>query len=382
MDDDSFRLAHPARPPPDRASESPAYLSEQLITYIGNKRSLLPLIGQAFDHVRTALGRDRISIVDLFSGSGIVSRYARAFASHVTANDLETYSCLTNRCYLSNRADVNLELVARTIEQLHQRALSEPVPGFITELYAPRNEAHIQPGERVFYTRRNAIYLDTVRQLIDASDPALQPYLLAPLLWQASVHVNTSGVFKGFYKNGDGVGQFGGAGRNALSRILRDIRLAPPILSNIDCCCDVVRADANQLIHELDPADLIYLDPPYNQHPYGSNYFMLNLLCDNQRPEALSPVSGIPTDWNRSVYNSRPQAQRALFDLVADCRARFVLLSYNSEGFISHRDFLTGLRSCGKVSVMDTAYNAFRGSRNLQNRDLHVTEYLYLVDKS
>jgi len=49
--------------------------------------------------------------------------------------------------------------------------------------------------------------------------------------------------------------------------------------------------------------DLIYLDPPYNQHPYGSNYFMLNLICTNERPHTLSKVSGIPGDWNKSQYN-------------------------------------------------------------------------------
>ena len=30
--------------------------------------------------------------------------------------------------------------------------------------------------------------------------------------------------------------------------------------------------------------DLAYFDPPYNQHPYGSNYFMLNLLVHYRRP--------------------------------------------------------------------------------------------------
>ena len=39
--------------------------------------------------------------------------------------------------------------------------------------------------------------------------------------------------------------------------------------------------------------DLVYLDPPYNQHPYGSNYFMLNVIANNQTTK-ISKVSGIP----------------------------------------------------------------------------------------
>lgn len=108
---------------------------------------------------------------------------------------------------------------------------------------------------------------------------------------------------------------------------------------------------------------------------------MLNLLCDYRRPEDVSSVSGIPTDWKRSRYNKAQHAEAALFDAVENVKAKFVLISYNSEGFISHERFLSELVSLGEVSVMDTRYNTFRGCRNLSGRDIHVTEFLYLVDK-
>ncbi len=60
---------------PFEAGESPAYLQEQLITYIGNKRSLLPFIGEAVRKVQRALGTEKLRILDLFSGTGIVARY-------------------------------------------------------------------------------------------------------------------------------------------------------------------------------------------------------------------------------------------------------------------------------------------------------------------
>ena len=64
----------------------------------------------------------------------------------------------------------------------------------------------------------------------------------------------------------------------------------------------------DKLEKHLPLLDLLYLDPLYNQHPYGFNYFMLNLLCDYRRPERISRVSGIPRDWNRSPYNGRRTA--------------------------------------------------------------------------
>jgi adenine-specific DNA-methyltransferase len=365
----------------DTWDESDDYLNRQIITYIGNKRSLLPFIGKGIDVARRALGQERIKFLDLFSGSGIVSRYAKRFSSTLYANDLERYSDLLNRCYLSNQEDVDLAEVSRTIAALHKRVERELAAGFITQLYAPKNEKRIGAGERVFYTRRNAMYIDTARQLIAELPQPMQTYVLAPLLAAASVHTNTSGVFKGFYKNKEGIGQYGGTGKNALTRILKDITLEVPVLSRFSSEVNVLRQDANKLVHDLPEVDVAYFDPPYNQHPYGSNYFMLNLIADYTPPQETSEVSGIPTGWNRSDYNKRARAEAALFDAVENCKAKFVLISYNSEGFVSHERFLSELQRCGEVSVMDMEYNTFRGCRNLRNRDTYVTEFLYLVDK-
>ena len=93
----------------------------------------------------------------------------------------------------------------------------------------------------------------------------------------------------------------------------------------------------NELIEELpSTCDLIYLDPPYNQHPYGSNYFMLNIIATNERPENISKVSGIPTDWNKSRYNKAKEAYDAMEHLIAMglTKSKYLLVSYNNEGII------------------------------------------------
>ena len=270
----------------------------------------------------------------------------------------------------------------QVIDQIHHSALSDPRSGFIAELYAPEDDQSIRPGERVFYTRRNAVYLDSVCRQVAEVDASLRPLVLGPLLAGASVHTNTSGVFKGFYKDSrTGVGRFGGSAGNALTRILGDIKLRPPVLSRFDCDTAVCQQDANALAGELDDADLVYIDPPYNQHPYGSNYFMLNLLVDYQRPDEVSRVSGIPVGWNRSAYNKRAQSYEAFERLVAATHAKFLLISFNSEGFIDKRQMVGLLEKYGRVEVLETQYNTFRGSRNLRDRPVHVTEYLFLVER-
>ncbi|MBK1694293.1 DNA modification methylase [Chromatium weissei] len=361
--------------------EHSAFLTTQLITYIGNKRALLPFIGAAFHTIQQRLKRSKLSILDMFSGTGIVARYCKQFASHLYVNDLEAYSAVTNRCYLSNVSAVNHAQLNQQFRALQATIHANLDAGLITELYSPRDENAIQTSDRVFYTRRNAIYLDTARRYIAQLPEAEQCYFLAPLLAQASVHANTSGIFKGFYKNTQGIGQYGGNGKDALTRILGNIEIQMPCFSNFDCDYTIYQEDANQLVNTMPAVDVAYFDPPYNQHPYGSNYFMLNLLVNYQRPTAISKVSGIPTNWNRSKYNQRAAAESALFELIEKCPARFILISYNSEGFIKQDVFLTQLAALGQYEVYEAQYNAFRGSRNLCHRSLHVKEYLYLLEK-
>ena len=363
--------------------ENPDYLTRQIMTYIGNKRSLLQFITKGINFVQKKLGKDKLNLFDVFSGSGVVSRYFKQYAETLLVNDLERYSKVINDCYLANPSERDLADMERVHCRLLAKIAAQPLEsGVIAKLYAPLDDNNIQPGERVFYTRRNAMYIDTMRKFIDDIPPKYKTFFLAPLLVQASVHANTSGVFKGFHKNrATGIGQFGGSHQDALLRIKGDIQLPMPIFSNFDCQTTVYHGDSNEIIKTAPEVDLAYLDPPYNQHPYGSNYFMLNLILDNRYPEAISKISGIPENWNRSRYNKRQFAYETLTDLVSNIKAKYVLLSFNSEGFIPLEAMKSLLKKIGEVRTLETSYNTFRGCRNLSNRDIHVTEYLYLLEK-
>jgi adenine-specific DNA-methyltransferase len=364
-------------------AENEAYLTRQLLTYIGNKRVLLDFIGRAVRKVQQRLNKDKLTIFDVFSGSGITARYFKQFADLLIVNDLEKYSAVINRCYLSNQDELDMpRLRKRYDEIIGELSGGDLKRGLISDLYAPENDNDIKPGERVFYTARNAAYLDTARQLIEKLPEPDRAFFLAPLLSEASIHANTSGVFKGFYKNKEtGIGQFGGKNRDALLRITGDIALPFPVFSNFNAGAIIRSGDANRVIQDVPEVDMAYLDPPYNQHPYGSNYFMLNLILDYRRPEHISTISGIPEGWNHSDYNKKNTALTALKELVTNIRARYVLISFNSEGFISLDEMKSMLNMIGKVEVLETKYNTFRGSRNLNNREIHVKEYLYLLEK-
>lgn len=364
-------------------SEDPAYLTRQLLTYIGNKRSLLGQIGAGVTKVKVRLGKEQIRILDAFAGSGVVSRYFKSQASLLISNDIEEFALVVARCYLRNRSTIDWSLLEAVVADLNSRVCnSDFEPGFIEELYAPRDEQNITKEDRVFYTKENARRLDNYRRLIEEVPTQLKDLVLAPLLSEASVHANTAGVFKGFYKNSaTQTGKFGGTRGDALTRIRGQITLEPPVLSRSENEVQVFREDANTLVKRVGNLDLAYFDPPYNQHPYGSNYFMLNLLVRYDKPTHVSKVSGIPVDWLRSDYNVRSRSLVCLKHLVNNVDAKFLLISFNDEGFIRPSEMLDLLNRVGRVEVIELPYNAFRGSRNLRGRDIHVTEQLFLVER-
>ena len=362
------------------------YLKDQIITYIGNKRKILPFIKTSLDKI----GMKNYHFLDLFSGSGIVSRLAKVHgAKKITANDIEYYSAILNEVFLRNK-----EGDKKNFESAKEYLLSKPLfEGWVTKNYAPKDDNNIQRGERCFYTRENALLIDSYSQLIFNHDyfdwvsyamvsSETAYLLLASLIYEASVHTNTSGVFKGFYKNKQGIGQFGGEGKNALQRILGKIDPQFPVFCPNETENLILQEDASRVVSEIKDIDITYIDPPYNQHPYGSNYFMLNAIAKNKCPDEISKVSGIPKDWNRSIYNKRVEGVKQLLKDVETVDSKYVLLSYSSEAYLPIKDMVAELAKIGLITnLQEIDYNVFRGSRNLAQRKKKLQEYLITIRK-
>ena len=358
------------------------FINQPLLTYIGNKRKLLEPIATVVTEVAQKLRKERLIIVDACAGSGVVARRLLPLAEKLYLNDLEYYSYLMARCFFEPPTTEQQAILSHHFTTMQKLAVEGPyVSGLITQHYAPQDTKNVKVNERCFYTHENALIIDTLRDYITQAVPLeLHHYCLAPLLIKASIHANTSGLFKGFHKK-DGIGCFGGKGGDALGRILKPITVDLPIWSKEEVPVECSQLDVLALVETL-PADIdiMFIDPPYVLAPYGSNYFMLNIIARNQVAATVSKVSGIPTDWQRSDFNYRPKAIIAMRTLLAQGlqKSKYLLISYSNEGLITATDWQE-LLAPYQYEKREILYEAYKGARNRKERANNVIEFLYLI---
>ncbi len=367
------------------------YLYNQLFPYIGNKRKLLPLIFEAILKTNISSGL----FVDFFSGSGVVSRLGKKLGYKVIANDWEPYSFFYNNAYIEQNSYPDFKQLGGIEKIYNLLNRLEGIHGYISEYYCPWNDKKPDvKRERMFYTHKNGMKIDAIREKINEWELAgkinskEKSILLASLIYSASYVSNTSGVFKGFH-NG-----WGGKTKTALYRILSDIELIPPVLFNNNEKNKVYQSDTQILAEELHKINIAYLDPPYNQHPYGSNYHVLNTIALWDKPEINKQIfingkktnkSAIRTDWRierRSLYNYKNKATEALDKLIQTINSDYVLLSYSTDGHMKLKDILDIMAANGKLTMVTKPYKRYRVSTPRMSEKPYNIEVVFILDKN
>ena len=371
------------------AAHTSEYLYHQLIPYLGNKRKLLPLIARAVEQTGVRGG----TFVDVFAGSGVVSRWAKQMGFRVIANDWEPYAQAINQCYIRCNVPPDFERFGGMAAAFETLNALPPDAGYVTTHLCPADDrAPDLDRERLFFTRHNGMKIDAIRAKIaewEAQDRISQDevaVLLASLLYAVSYVSNTSGVFKGFHRG------WGGRTGTALYRILSGLRLCPPVLYDNGQDNRATQMDSQTLAEGLrgQPVDIAYLDPPYNQHPYGSNYHVLNTVALGDTPEVSRWVStrnksAIRTDWRtarRSAYNHRATALAAYRDLLHTTGARFILTSYSTDGTIAMGDLLAAAATRGHLRCVGNPYKRYRVSAQRRSGKPLNIEFVLIVDTS
>ena len=375
---------------------STPFLTEQLIAYIGNKRKLLPLIFNAIKSTGLPIVPG-LKFFDVFSGSGVVSRLAKSLGFELFVNDWEFYANVISHGYIgTDECEIehlfgNEENFCKLIEKINALPAPKENEQYIAKYYAPREideEKADWKTERLFYTRKNALAIDKIRNYIEenfSSNPKIKNLLVANLVYESSTHTNTSGVFKAFHKG------FGGHGKDALRRILAEIKLNRPVLINSRAPVHIFQENANELVRKIRGIDIAYFDPPYNQHQYGSNYHLLNTIAkwdhipaplDLNSRGVLKEKAAIRHDWvnTRSDYCYKEHAEATFADLIEHTDAKHILVSYSTDGIISFEKMREICMKKGRLSIVTNEYTTYRGGKKSNARKNTNIEFILCID--
>lgn len=374
------------------AAHTDEFVFHQLIPYIGNKRKLLTLIQQA---IRKTDVCSSAVFLDVFAGSGVVSRMVKEIGFRVIANDWEPYSVEINRCYIECSRPPDFPNLGGYENAIHILNELPPSEDWVTTHLCPPNDADFDTlRDRMFYTRANGMRIDAMRSQIETWEThgvinALEKAcLLAPLLYQTCYTSNTSGVFKGFH-NG-----WGGKTGTALYRILSDLQLKPAVFHDNRQSNVVYGMQDIELVKHLagkgETVDIAYLDPPYNQHPYGSNYHVLNSVALWDKPPLTPHIEGrnksaIREDWRterRSAYNYRGAAEKSYAALIDALPAKHILTSYSTDGMIALEALVGICVARGRTDMVFSKYKRYRVStQRFSSKPVNV-EFVLIVDTS
>lgn len=357
------------------------YLSKQIITYMGNKRKILPYIEEIILKLEKEKG-SKLKIGEGFSGSGIVSRLLKKHACELYTNDIAGYSETLNKCYLSNVNKDDEIKIEEYITKANNYAdkRTKFTDKFIVGNWSP--EGTIDKDDRLYFTKENGERIDILRNYIEKIPEKYQSFLLAPLLVECSIHNNTNGHFASYYKE-----QYGGSKNIDLKRITEKITLKKPLFYNSQCKIKIDRKDVNEWVKNIPKMDVIYYDPPYNKHPYNIYYFLLDIINNWKKVEVPNTTRGQPLNWNKSLYNSISKAEKIFDDLINNTNASNILISYNNNGIISEKNMKKILEKYGKVEKIELehkTYNRLKGIAEYKRKSEKekINEFIWLLKKN
>lgn len=365
------------------------YLTKQIITYMGNKRKLLKHIKEIVINLEEKNGR-KLKIGDGFSGSGIVSRLFKQHSSELYTNDLAGYAKTLNHCFLTQLNDNESSQLEKYIDIANKHADNKPkkyLKSYISGNWSPKDQTKITQNDRVYFTYENGIRIDIIRNYINTIPKKYQSFLLGSLLVESSIHNNTNGQFSAYYKNEDGIGQYGGKKNIDLKRITSPITLKMPVSYTSNSKIHISNMDTNEWVKQIPELDLVYYDPPYNKHPYSTFYFLLDIINNwNNEDEIPSTYRGQQKNWIKSKYNSSVDAEKTFSELISNTPSKYILISYNSGGIIPIErmdSILKQYTNVTKIPVTHNTYNRLKGISEYKSKKptTKVNEFFWLVEK-
>ena len=338
--------------------------------YIGGKSLLL-------DDLETAIGGvvpNVRSVIDVFAGSGVVSKRLADSGFDAICNDQAyfSYVILRGTVGISDEPKYERLGVGDPFERLNglEPEAMDYENGFVYSNYSPHDGC-----ERMYFTPENAVKIDAVRRTIEewkktgkvSEDEYF--HLLASLVLAVPFVSNVAGVYAAYLKKWD-------------PRALKPLRLERPEVGTPDGGkVEVFLGKGNDLLRRTS-ADVLYSDSPYNSREYLPNYHVLETIARGDRPEIRGVTGMRDYSSQKSDFCSKTKALSAFERMFRLADVRGVVVSYNNEGLVSTEDMT---RLCeryakkGTFSLTEIPYRRYKS--RIPNETGGLMEQIYSFEK-
>ena len=327
--------------------------------FMGSKQSLLKHIWNVASQFEFE------TVLDIFSGSGVVGYMFKSFNKQVVSNDYMAMCAAFAEAMIANNTEI---LNKSEVEFLLYSSVK--TDNFISKTF-----------QGLYFTDEENIFIDQVRTNIKKLRNKTKRAIAISALIRACLKKRPRGIFTYTgYRYDDG---------------RKDLRLSlkEHFLEAVTCINQSIfdnykknkarRGDAMTI--RLKP-DLVYIDPPYYS-PYSDNeyvrryHFVEGLACD---------WKGVEMQWHTKTrkfksyptpFNSRTGAHDAFDKLFRKFKESILIASYSSNSFPNQEE-LTNLMAKYKSQVevvsINYQYSAGNHGHKINNNKNKVQEYLFV----
>lgn len=342
----------------------PSVLPEQVqrfpsTRFMGSKQNLLA-------HLWAVAARFEFqSVLDLFSGSGVVSYLFKAQGKRVLSNDYMAFSAT---------------LAKALIENSHV-TLSEAETALLCDTVTPGDHFVTRTFQGLYYNDEDTAFIDTVRANLPRLDSETKRAIAIAALVRACLKKRPRGIFA--Y-----TGQRYDDGRRDLKLSLQEQFLEA--IEQINAAVfdngqenSVRHGDAMECAQR---ADLVYLDPPYfsplSDNEYVRRYHFVEGLARNWE--------GVEIQWHTKTrkfksyptpFNTLQGTREALDTLFRRHRDSILLVSYSSNSLPSKEEILSLLADYKRhidVVTIDHRYSFGNQGHKVGDNNNQVQEYLFV----
>jgi adenine-specific DNA-methyltransferase len=350
------------------------------MNYIGSKLSLLEFLEQSINKV---VDKNCHVFCDLFAGTGMVGSYFKKKGFKVIANDIQYYSYVLNRHYIKNHKPLEFKGLFNIISELKDANINQRQnivldylnnkkgkQGFIYNNYCLGGTKD-KDEQRLYFSDENGLRCDAIRQEIESwknkkiINENEYYFLLASLIESIDKYANTASVYGAFLKN-------------LKKTALRPLILKPAELIVNDQEHEVYNEDINSVVKKI-KGDILYLDPPYNQRQYATNYHILETIAKYDNPKIHGKTGLREYESQKSLYCSRNKVKKSFEDLIANADVKYIFLSYNNEGLMSAEDIKEIMSKKGEYGFFTKEYGRFKADSGREYSAEKTMEYLHYV---